>query len=73
VCYVWDLSENEVIIYDSLLCEVAANSSIGVHSDVVSKLGVTMDQCKKNFDGWEQSWLNPNFQFFSPIGDGPPR
>jgi hypothetical protein len=36
-------SENEVIIYDPFLCEVATNHSIGVHSDVVSKPGVAMD------------------------------
>jgi hypothetical protein len=49
VCYVWDLYENEVTIYDPLMCEVAANNSIGVHTRVVSKLGVAMDQCAKFF------------------------
>jgi hypothetical protein len=31
------------------MCEVAANNSIGVHTGVVSKLGVAMDQCAKFF------------------------
>ncbi|CAO2184928.1 unnamed protein product [Urochloa humidicola] len=70
VCYVWDLHENEVIVYDPN----SSNQTIAAHSDVVQKLGVAMEQCAKYlFEGWERSWLNPNLHFYISISDSPPR
>ncbi|KAL6653009.1 hypothetical protein ACP70R_011934 [Stipagrostis hirtigluma subsp. patula] len=74
VCYVWNLDENEVSVYDPLLLDEDGCGSVSLHSSIVARLHSAMQLCADYFfDGWTFTCEEPRIDMLHTFCDPPPK
>ncbi|TVU05969.1 hypothetical protein EJB05_49155 [Eragrostis curvula] len=65
VCYAWDLTRNEIVVFDPCALTGKADVIGPWHSHVVSMLKIGMAFAARNlFVGWDHSWDDPAVKMF---------